>query len=130
MLGFTRRQMTEKSPRIIEFSELEEFIDAPLRTYLTGMAARLAFALATDTKPEILIIDEILSVGDEAFQRKCIDRIKAYRDSGATVLLVAHDMSRVQETCQRAIWLNHGKIAASGNVDEVVRAYRAGQGHM
>jgi len=90
----------------------------------------LAFALATDTKPEILIIDEILSVGDEAFQRKCIDRIKAYRDSGATVLLVAHDMNRVFETCQRAIWLNHGKIEASGNVDDVVRAYRAGQGHM
>ena len=114
MLGFTRREMTEKYSGIIEFSELEEFIDAPLRTYSTGMAARLGFALATDARPDILIIDEILSVGDEAFQKKCIDRIKTYRDQGATVLLVAHEMNRVEETCQRAIWFNHGKLAAGG----------------
>jgi ABC-type polysaccharide/polyol phosphate transport system ATPase subunit len=130
MLGFSRREMLEKCPGIIKFSELEEFIDAPLRTYSTGMAARLGFALATDARPDILIIDEILSVGDEAFQKKCIDRIKIYRDQGATILLVAHDMTRVEETCQRAIWLNHGKLAAGGNVDQVIRAYRDGQGHM
>jgi ABC-type polysaccharide/polyol phosphate transport system ATPase subunit len=130
MLGFSYREMAEKCSGIIEFSELEEFIDAPLRTYSTGMAARLGFALATDTKPDILIVDEILSVGDEAFQKKCLDRIKAYRDQGATVLLVAHDMSRVEETCQRAIWLSHGKIEAGGDVNQVIQAYRAGQGHI
>jgi ABC-2 type transport system ATP-binding protein len=130
MLGFTWREMTEKYSGIVEFSELEEFIDAPLRTYSTGMAARLGFALATDARPDILIIDEILSVGDEAFQRKCIDRIKSYRDQGATVLLVAHDMNRVKETCQRAIWLSHGRITAAGDVDQVIQAYRDGQGHM
>lgn len=130
MLGFSRREMAEKCPGIIEFSELEEFIDAPLRTYSTGMAARLGFALATDAKPDILIIDEILAVGDESFQKKCIDRIKTYRDQGATILLVAHEMNRVAETCQRAIWLNHGRVAASGEVDQVIFAYRDGQGHM
>ncbi len=130
MLGYTRRQMSEKCPRIIEFSELEEFIDAPLRTYSTGMGARLGFALATDERPDILIIDEILSVGDEAFQQKCVDRIKTYRDHGATILLVAHDMKRVSETCKRAIWINHGKIAACGKVQEVIDAYREGQGHI
>jgi len=130
MLGFSRREMAEKCPRIIEFSELEEFIDAPLRTYSTGMAARLGFALATDAQPDILIIDEILSVGDEAFQKKCIDRITTYRDRGATILLVAHDMNRVMQTCQRAIWLNHGRIAACGDVNQVINAYRKGQGHI
>jgi ABC-type polysaccharide/polyol phosphate transport system ATPase subunit len=130
MLGYTRRQMSEKCREIITFSELEEFIDAPLRTYSTGMAARLGFALATDAKPDILIVDEILSVGDEAFQKKCLDRIKTYRDQGATILLVAHDMSRVRETCRRAIWLNHGRIEANGDVDQVIAAYREGQGHI
>ena len=130
MLGFSRREMAEKCPRIIEFSELEDFIDSPLRTYSTGMAARLGFALATDTQPDILIVDEILSVGDEAFQKKCIDRITAYRDKGATILLVAHDMNRVMQTCQRAIWLNHGRITASGDVNQVINSYREGQGHI
>jgi ABC-2 type transport system ATP-binding protein len=130
MLGYSRREMAKKCSGIIDFSELEEFIDAPLRTYSTGMAARLGFALATDARPDILIIDEILSVGDEAFQKKCIDRIKIYRDQGATILLVAHDMSRVRETCRRVIWLNHGKISASGDVDQVIAAYREGQGHI
>jgi len=127
MLGFTRKQMDQKCPRIIEFSELGEFIDAPLRTYSTGMWARLGFALATDTKPEILILDEILSVGDEAFQRKCVERIQKYREQGATTLLVSHSMVQVQETCQRAVLLNHGHLIAAGKVRDVIKVYRKEQ---
>ena len=127
MLGFTRRQMDEKCSRIIQFSELEEFIDAPLRTYSTGMAARLGFALATDTKPEILILDEILSVGDEAFQRKCVERINQYKEQGTTTILVTHSMDQVTATCNRAVLLKHGQIIKVGDVDEVIQTYREGQ---
>lgn len=129
MLGFTRKQMDKKCPRIIEFSELGEFIDAPLRTYSTGMAARLGFALATDTKPEILILDEILSVGDEAFQLKCLARIHEYRLQGATTLLVTHSMQQVEAACQRAALLSHGRLIAVGEVDDVIKVYREGQAH-
>ena len=127
MLGFSRAEMEVKIPRIIEFSELGEFIDAPLRTYSTGMWARLGFAAATDTPPEVLIIDEILGVGDEAFQQKCTERISAYRDQGTTILLVSHNASLISQMCQRAMWLDYGVMKAIGNPDEVINAYRASQ---
>lgn len=127
MLGFSRAEMEVKIPRIIEFSELGEFIDAPLRTYSTGMWARLGFAAATDTPPEVLIIDEILGVGDEAFQQKCTERISAYRDQGTTILLVSHNASLITQMCQRAMWLDYGVIKAIGSPDEVINAYRASQ---
>ena len=124
MLGFSRHEMEEKIGRIIEFAELEDFIDAPMRTYSSGMWARLGFAVATDTQPDILIVDEILSVGDEAFQRKCAQRIHDYQESGTTILLVSHSTIQVQEMCQRAAWLKHGRLMAFGEVGEVVQAYR------
>jgi ABC-2 type transport system ATP-binding protein/lipopolysaccharide transport system ATP-binding protein len=129
MLGFTRREMDEKVGRIIEFSELQDFIDAPIRTYSSGMWARLGFAVATDSRPDILIVDEVLSVGDEAFARKCMHRIHNYRDNGTTILFVSHSMEQIQEMCQRAAWLNHGHLMALGEVDQVIRAYRENQPH-
>lgn len=123
MLGFSRQEMEGKFHRIVEFSELGDFIDAPLRTYSSGMWARLGFAVATDTQPEILIVDEILSVGDEAFQRKCFDRIQSFEAHGATILLVSHSMSTIESMCQRAAWLDHGKVIALGPAKAVVDRY-------
>lgn len=123
MLGFSREQMKEKFPRIVDFSELGDFIDAPLRTYSSGMSARLGFAVATDSQPDILIVDEILSVGDEAFQHKSYERIQAIKAQGATILLVSHSMSMIESICQRAAWLHRGQIVTVGNAKVVVDQY-------
>ena len=127
ILGFSRKEIIEKVPRIIEFSELGDFIDAPLRTYSSGMLARLGFAVATDSQPDILIVDEILGVGDEAFQFKCIERIEQYRKNGATILLVSHNGTLVETMCQRAMWLDHGVKKIVGTPQEVLAAYRQSQ---
>ncbi len=127
ILGFTRREMNEKFDRIVEFAELRDFIDAPIRTYSSGMWARLGFAVATDSQPDILIVDEILSVGDEAFQRKCLHRIQSYQRNGAAILIVSHTMSLIESMCERAAWLNHGRLEAIGNAHEVIQVYRQSQ---
>lgn len=126
LLGFSRREMEEKLERIVDFAELWDFIDAPLRTYSSGMVARLGFAIATDVRPDILIVDEVLSVGDEAFGRKAAGRMESFRDGGATVLLVSHAMSVVEATCERALWIDGGRVRAYGPAREVASAYRAG----
>jgi lipopolysaccharide transport system ATP-binding protein len=123
MLGFTRREMDAKFERIVAFAELGDFIDAPLRTYSSGMWARLGFAVATDTQPEVLIVDEVLSVGDEAFQRKSFERIQSFREQGATILLVSHNLDAIESMCQRAVWLDHGKVAALDSAQSVVSQY-------
>jgi lipopolysaccharide transport system ATP-binding protein len=123
MLGFSQEEMQEKFPRIVEFSELGDFIDAPLRTYSSGMSARLGFAVATDSQPDILIVDEILSVGDEAFQHKSYERIQSIKAQGATILLVSHSMSLIETICQRAAWLHRGQIVSFGNAKVVVDRY-------
>ncbi len=125
LLGHSRRELEARMEEIIDFAELGAFIEAPLRTYSSGMVARLGFAVATAWRPEILLVDEVLSVGDEAFQRKCEARMKSYRAGGTTTLLVTHDMARVRSLCTRAAWLQHGKIAALGPVAQVVEAYHA-----
>lgn len=127
LLGFTRREMEEKFDRIVDFAELGDFIDAPLRTYSSGMWARLGFAVATDVKPDILIVDEVLSVGDESFQRKSAARMQEFRQQGATVLLVSHNMATIEAMCKRAAWLDHGEVKAIGEIDEVIQAYRRSQ---
>jgi ABC-type polysaccharide/polyol phosphate transport system ATPase subunit len=127
MLGYSRKEMDRKFERIVEFAELDSFIDAPLRTYSSGMWARLGFAVATDEMTGILIIDEILSVGDDAFQRKSSARIRSYQESGATILLVSHNMDTILSMCHKAAWLNHGKLCAFGQADEVVRQYHNSQ---
>jgi ABC-2 type transport system ATP-binding protein len=123
LLGFTQKQMEGKFDRIVDFSELGEFIDAPIRTYSTGMVARLGFAVATDSKPDILIVDEVLSVGDEAFQRKCFERLESYQSQGATTLLVTHSSERIRRYCHRAAWIHKGELQIIGNTEEVVNKY-------
>jgi lipopolysaccharide transport system ATP-binding protein len=124
LLGYSHRQMAEKFDRIVDFAELWDFIDAPMRTYSSGMWARLGFAVATDIKPDILIIDEVLSVGDESFQRKGYARMQEFRDQGATILFVSHSMDLIEQICQRAAWLDHGQLKAVGKPEDVIYAYR------
>lgn len=126
MLGFSRAQMEEKFGRIVEFAELSAFIDAPLRTYSSGMVVRLGFAVATEVDPDILIIDEVLAVGDGAFQEKCLARMEAFRARGTTILFVSHALDMVQRICDRAIWIENGRIQHSGKAEHVVKAYRNG----
>lgn len=124
LLGYSRKEMEACFEQIVDFSELHQFIDAPIRTYSSGMYARLGFAVATAHIPDILLVDEILSVGDEAFQNKCLDRITEFREKGATIILVSHDMKQIKDICQRVVWLNHGKIGKIGNPLEIIEAYR------
>ncbi len=123
LLGYTRREIEDQFEEIITFAGIEEFIEAPIRTYSTGMVARLGFAIATNARPDILLVDEVLSVGDASFQEKCITRMTAYRENGTTIVLVSHGLALVQNICQRAIWLESGKIAARGKAVEVVQKY-------
>jgi len=125
LLGYTSRELEERMDAIIDFSELGSFIEAPLRTYSSGMAARLGFAVATAWQPEILLVDEVLAVGDESFRRKCQARMQAFRDAGTTILMVTHDMGTVAALCARAAWLEHGKICSMGPSFKVIEDYRA-----
>jgi ABC-type polysaccharide/polyol phosphate transport system ATPase subunit len=127
LLGFTNEEMQGKFDRIVDFAELWDFIDVPLRNYSSGMSARLGFAVATDVEPDILIVDEILSVGDESFQRKSFERMTKFRDMGATIILVSHIMETITTLCHRAAWIDQGHIQLIGEVDEVVESYRGSQ---
>jgi len=123
MLGLDRPEIEEKTPGILAFSELGDYIDQPLKTYSTGMAMRLAFAIATQVEPEILIVDEALSVGDGYFQKKCMDHIQAFIERGGTILFCSHAMYYISAFCKRALWLRDGRIEALGPVERVVSAY-------
>lgn len=124
LLGYSRSEMESVFDEIVEFSELEQFINSPVRTYSSGMFARLGFAVATAHMPEILILDEILSVGDESFQRKCNLRLKEFQQSGSTVLMVSHALDSLEVMCNRVAWIHHGKIQKIGEPEEVIAAYR------
>ena len=108
---------------IVEFSELEEFIDFPVKNYSSGMQAKLGFSIATVVNPDILIIDEILSVGDVKFQKKSSDKIKSLMGSGTTVLLVSHSIQQIRNLCDKALWIEHGKVVAYDEVNKVCDAY-------
>jgi len=123
ILGYSKANIDDRFNRIVDFAGLGEFIDAPLRTYSTGMVARLGFAVATDVRPEILIVDEILGVGDAEFQTKSFDRIQSFQAEGTTILLVSHSLGKVEEMCSRAIWLDHGKEMSEGPTKTVVNQY-------
>jgi len=125
MLGLSRDEIVERSPRIIEFSELGDFIDQPIKTYSTGMVMRLGFAIATQVEPDVLIIDEALSVGDGYFQQKCMTHLRKYVDGGGTLLICSHAMYYISAFCARALWMREGRVEALGPVDEVVRAYES-----
>lgn len=124
LLGFSRDDMERLVEPIIDFSELKDFIDAPLRTYSSGMQARLGFAVATAVDPDILIVDEILGVGDEAFQKKCEDRMTEYQKNGTTIFLVSHNMAAIEKMCQAVTWLDHGKLMMTGDAETVIEAFR------
>jgi ABC-2 type transport system ATP-binding protein/lipopolysaccharide transport system ATP-binding protein len=123
ILGFNHEQIKKLLPEIINFAELGDFIDAPLRTYSAGMYARLAFSVATAARPDILLVDEILGVGDEGFQAKCHQRIYQFRDEGTTVVFVSHNMETVKKVCRQAAWLDHGELKMIGSSESVANAY-------
>ncbi|MBA3943694.1 MAG: ABC transporter ATP-binding protein [Herpetosiphonaceae bacterium] len=123
LLGFNRAEMSAKLNQIIDFSELRAFIDMPVKHYSSGMYMRLAFAVAINVNPDILITDEVLAVGDEAFQHKCMDRIYAFKKRGVTILFVSHALGQVRNLCDRALWFDHGKLLTEGPSGEVVDQY-------
>lgn len=123
LLGRDAKEMKSRCDAIVEWAELSTYIDAPIRAFSSGMVARLAFAVAVDVHPDILLVDEILSVGDEAFQRKSARRMDELIAGGVAVVLVSHNMRQVREKAHRVIWLDHGRVVASGSAEEVVSAY-------
>lgn len=123
LLGRDPQYMRKRIGPIAEWAELTEFLDVPLRNYSTGMYARLGFAVATDVKPEILLIDEVLSVGDENFRRKSTARLEELMDGGTTVVLVSHSLGTVRKMANRVMWLDHGRMKMIGDADTVVQAY-------
>jgi ABC-type polysaccharide/polyol phosphate transport system ATPase subunit len=123
LFGLTARQLRSQLESIVAFAELEEAIDHPVRSYSSGMYARLAFSLAVHVEPDILLIDELLAVGDEAFQRKCVGRIDELRGAGVTIVFVSHDLPLVKQLCQRSILLHAGEIAADGETSAVIDEY-------
>lgn len=123
ILGYSEEFLKERFDDILEFSELGNFINMPLKTYSSGMMMRLAFSVATIVEPEILIVDEILAVGDEAFQRKSRAKMMELMGGGTTVLFVSHSLEQIRQMCNRAIWLDHGTVVMQGEVNEVCDAY-------
>ena len=125
VLGLTPKYIDEKFDEIVDFSELREFLDVPLKNYSSGMVARIAFAIATITKPDVLIADEILSVGDFMFQEKCEERMRQLMSGGTTVLLVSHSIGQIERMCDHVTWLEKGRVKMQGEAAEVCAAYKA-----
>ena len=123
LLGLSRKKTEAAMPKIEAFAQLGRFFDAPIKTYSSGMAARLGFSVAVHVDPDVLLVDEVLAVGDEYFQHKCYAKIAEFRGAGKTIVLVSHDIGLIQRLCGRAIWLDQGRVAASGTVRDVATAY-------
>ena len=123
IFGLTKKQIDSRLEEIIEFSELRDFIDNPVRTYSSGMFMRLAFAVAINVDADILLVDEILSVGDQHFQEKCLNKMKELKAQGKTMVFVTHSLGSARELCDRAVWLNKGRIQLDGDVNEVIDEY-------
>ncbi len=123
LLGHSKREIEERVDEIVDFSGLGDFIRAPLRNYSSGMQARLGFSIATAWVPDILILDEVLSVGDATFTQKCEDRLRTFHDAGATVLMVSHATQAITKNCTRAVWLDDGEMKADGDASEVIALY-------
>ncbi|ADL41427.1 ABC transporter related [Caldicellulosiruptor obsidiansis OB47] len=124
ILGYSRKFMKEKFDEIVEFAELRDFLDVPLKNFSSGMQARLGFAIATIVDPDILIVDEILAVGDFHFQEKCERRINSMLEKGTTIVMVSHSIDQIERMCQRVLWLEKGRMKMIGNAKEVCEAYR------
>jgi lipopolysaccharide transport system ATP-binding protein len=123
MLGLTKREITRRFNEIVEFAELEDFIDAPVKTYSSGMYMRLGFAVAIHVDPDVLLVDEVLAVGDEGFTHKCLDKLADFRRRGKTILLVTHSLGLVERLCDEALWVDEGRARSSGDPRRVVGAY-------
>lgn len=128
ILGYTKQYLESKYEEIVDFAEIREFIDMPIRNYSSGMMARLAFSIASVVQPEILIVDEILAVGDVKFQEKSYKRMQELMSGGATVLFVSHDLKKIEQLCDHVVWLEKGKVKQYGDTKEVCSAYRKAQG--
>src|SRR5947207_13581074 len=125
ILGMRRREIQSRFEEIVSFAEVERFIDTPVKRYSSGMYLRLAFAVAAHLEPDILIVDEVLAVGDASFQRKCLGKMGEVSNEGRTVVFVSHNMAAVRSLTSKAVWLDHGRVAADGPTGEVVSAYLA-----
>lgn len=123
MQGMTRRQMQERLDDIIDFADIGQFIDSPVFTYSSGMQARLGFGIATAIDPEILLVDEVMAVGDADFSAKCEKRINRLLDGGTTLILVSHAMGDVRKYCKRVVWIDHGRVIADGPTDDILKDY-------
>lgn len=128
MMGMSRRETAALFDEIVEFSGVRDFIDEPLRTYSSGMTMRLAFAVAIAAHPELLLIDEVIGVGDQAFFNQCLERIRSFQSAGKTIVLASHSTDLLTMLCQKALWIDHGRIVQEGPAAEVVAAYRASLG--
>lgn len=128
IFGLTRKQIDERLEQIIDFSELGDYIDNPVRTYSSGMYMRLAFAVAINVDADILLVDEVLAVGDQHFQEKCISKMKELKKQGKTMVFVTHSLNTVTDFCNRAVWLKEGKIRMDGKPDKVIKEYIKEQG--
>ena len=126
-MGLTRAEVFARLDQIIEFSELGEFIDQPVRTYSSGMLGRLGFSVVANLDPEVLLVDEVLTVGDIAFQAKCMARMQRFQGEGVTMVFVSHDMHAIRTVCTRALWLDHGRVKMIGDSGTVTAAYEAAQ---
>ena len=124
LLGLTKREIAERFDAIVRFAELEEFLDAPVKTYSSGMAVRLGFSIAAHSDPDVLLVDEVLAVGDEAFAHRSLEKFSEFERAGKTLLFVSHDLSLVAERCRRALWLDGGRVAYDGPSGETVARYR------
>lgn len=127
ILGMSRKEIDEKFERIVDFSELKDFINAPIKSYSSGMVARIGFAIATQVNADILIVDEVLAVGDARFRKKSRERITEFRKGGGTVLIVSHRTEELIKLCDRVLWLDHGKMIMTGEPEPVIRQYESVQ---
>jgi ABC-2 type transport system ATP-binding protein len=124
VLGLTRRELAERYDDIVEFAAIPDLPDTPLKYYSSGMEARLAFSVAVCLQPDILLLDEVLAVGDQAFRERCLERLRQYHARGGTLILVSHELDQLRELCTRGVWLDEGRIVADGPIDEVLARYR------
>lgn len=123
VMGLSRAEVTERLPEIVAFADIGDFIREPVKYYSSGMQARLAFAVAVCVRPDILLLDEVLAVGDQYFRMQCMERLRGFRTRGGTLVVVSHDFESVRELCSRAVWLSEGKVLRDGPVDDVIEAY-------
>jgi ABC-type polysaccharide/polyol phosphate transport system ATPase subunit len=126
VLGLGRKDLAARYDEIVDFADTRDFMDTPLKYYSSGMEARLAFSIAVCLEPDVLLLDEVLAVGDEKFRARCFHRLRAYHERGGTLILVSHELDQVRELCSRAVWLDRGLMVMDGEVDKVLAAYRAG----